>query len=263
MNILIIILGIIVVFMTYYIYTILTAVPVIIKRLDLTKSASIIPPNTINDPYSINYTIGVWVYISQFSPKIERFLMFGDKTYYGDNSLFSLRMEPNGSNLYADILVNKVSSTSTTMTPSILPVLLNSKNEGFPIQKWVYVSVSVSNNFIEAYINGKFITAVNIHNNTNFGINGVFQAQAPQDLNSGATFTFGGKGSSMDNGTIRDNGSPIVLAKLSRWSVPMSAGDVYNHYIKGNGQESNIWGPNYNLNVVLSKDTNSYTLPIF
>ena len=149
------------------------------------------------------------------------------------------------------------------MTPTILSVLLNGTRGSFPIQKWVYVAVSVSNNFVETYLNGKFTSAVNINNNTTYGISGVFQAPAPSDLNAGATFTFGGKGSSMDNGTVRLNGSPVVLSQLSRYNTPLSSGDVYNNYLKGNGQSSGIWGPKYNLNIVLNQDKNVYTLPVF
>lgn len=287
MNTLIIILGIVLVLMAYYIYSIVTAVPVVIKKLDLTKAAAVIPPTSINDPYSVNYSVGVWVYIHQFSPQIERFLMYGDKTFYGPQSLFSLRLDTTGNNVYADILVNKVITnkpvqsssssapsstpsskpssigTTTTMAPTILPVLLNGSNSSFPIQKWVYVVVSVSNNFVEAYVNGKFITAVNINNNTTYGINGVYQAPAPKDPNAGATFTFGGLGSTMDNGTIRQIGSPVMLSQLSRWNTPLSSGEVYNNYIKGNGEESSMWGPSYHLNVTLNQDNNAYTLPVF
>ena len=290
MNTLIIILGIVLVLMAFYIYSILTAVPVVIKKLDLTKTATVIPPSSINDPYSVNYSVGVWVYIQQFSPQIDRFLIYGDKTYNGAQSMFSLRLDPTGNNVYADILVNKVikntpvqatSSSSTTpgttpgatttpvgyttntMAPTILPVLINGSNSSFPIQKWVYVVVSVSNNFVEAYINGKFITAVNINNNTTYGINGVYQAPAPKDPNAGATFTFGCLGSTMDNGTVRQTGSPVMLSQLSRWNTPLSSGEVYNNYIKGNGEESSMWGPSYHLNVTLNQDNNAYTLPVF
>ena len=290
MNTLIIILGVVLVLMAYYIYSIVTAVPVVIKKLDLTKAAAIIPPSSINDPYSVNYSVGVWVYIQQFSPQIDRFLMFGDKTFYGPQSMFSLRLDTTGNNVYADILVNKVitnkpvqsatvaavassaapSSTpsavmgaTNTMAPTILPVLLNGTNSSFPIQKWVYVVVSVSNNFVEAYVNGKFISAVNINNNTTYGINGVYQAPAPKDPNAGATFSFGGLGSTMDNGTVRQIGCPVMLSQLSRWNTPLSSGEVYNNYIKGNGEESSMWGPSYHLNVTLNQDNNAYTLPVF
>jgi hypothetical protein len=264
MNALIIILGIILIIMIYYIISIVYAVPTVVKMVDLTKTTDVISPTSITDPYSVNYTIGVWIYVNQFTPQIGRFLMFGDKTYYGPQSLFSLRMDTQGNNLYADVLVNKIGPTgATTSTPTILPVLLNVANDSFPLQKWVYVGVSISYNFVEAYLNGKFITAVNIHNNQTFGVNGIYQAPAPKDPNSGATFTFGGLGSTMDDGSIRQYGSPVMLANVSRWNSPMTSGDIYNIYLKGNGQESGMFGSSYHLNVNVTKDKNNYVLPIF
>ena len=264
MNTVIIVLGIVVILLAYYIYTILTATPVIIKNINLTESAPAIPSSKISDPYSVNYTIGVWVYINNFSPQIERFLMFGDNNYKGAQSLFSLRMDTQSNNLYADILVNKMTKPPASVpTPTILPVLINITPDAFPIQKWVYVAVSVSYNFVEAYINGKFMTAVNIHNNSSYGINGVFQAQAPKDTNSAATFSFGAKGTTMDSGSTRENGSPVMLSQLTRWNTPQAAGDIYNEYMKGNGQQGSMFGPSYHLDINLTQDKSVYTLPVF
>jgi len=67
----------------------------------------------------------------------------------------------------------------------------------------------------------------------------------------------------MDNGNVRQNGSPVMIAQLSRWNTPLSSGDVYNNYMKGNGQESSLWGPSYHLNITLNQDKNVYTLPVF
>ena len=262
MNTLIVILGIVIVLLVYYVYTILTAVPTIIKTVDLTQSPPEILPSSITNPYSVNYTVGVWIYINQFTPQIGRFITFGDKTYFGSKSLFSLRMDTQRSDLYADILVNKIGAPgSTTLTPTILPVKLNL--DAFPIQKWVYVTVSASYNYIEGYINGKFTTAVNINNNTTYGINGIYQAPAPKDATSGATFSFGGAGSVMDNGSTRQNGCPVILSQLSRWDTPLSSGDIYNNYMKGNGHKGSIWGPAYGLNIQLTQDKNTYVLPVF
>jgi hypothetical protein len=262
MNILVIVLGIILVLLAYYIYTILTAVPTIIKDVDLTQSAPTIPPSSISNPYSVNYSVGVWIYINQFTPQIERFLSYGDTTFNGAKSIFSLRLDRQRGNLYADILVNKIGLVgSSALEPIILPVQVNI--EAFPIQKWVYVVVSASYNYIETYINGKFTTAVNINNNTNLGINGIYQAQAPRDPASSATFTFGGAGSRMDDGTVRSEGCPVTLAKLSRWDTPLSAGDVYNNYMKGNGHKSSAFGPSYHLDINLQQDKSNYVLSVF
>jgi hypothetical protein len=49
---------------------------------------------------------------------------------------------------------------------------------------------------------------------------------------------------------------------LSRWDYPLSAGDVYNNYMKGNGY-SNIWGSPYHMDVNLKKGTDNYVMNIF
>jgi len=259
MNYFIIILGIIVVFLIYYVYTVVTAVPVIVKSVDLTQPVAKIPSSSITNPYSTNYTVGVWVYVQNFTPQIGRFLMYGDANYNGPNSLFSLRMDTNGNNLYADVLVNKIGGGTT-----VLPVLLNLTNDSFPIQKWVYVVVCASYNYIEGYLNGKFMTAVNISNNTSYGVNGTYMAQAPKDPNAGATFSFGGQGTTMDDGiTVRQSGSPVVLSQLSRWDSPLTAGDIYNTYMKGNGQQSSIWGQGYNMNILIKNGKNVHDISVF
>jgi hypothetical protein len=107
------------------------------------------------------------------------------------------------------------------------------------------------------------MTAVNIHNNSSYGINGVFQAQAPKDVNSAATFSFGSKGTVMDSGVTRENGSPVMLSQLTRWNTPQSAGDIYNEYMKGNGQQGSMFGSSYHLDINLSQDKSVYSLPVF
>jgi hypothetical protein len=115
MNYFVIILGIIVVFLIFYVYTIVTAVPVIVKSVDLTQPVANIPPSSITNPYSVNYSVAVWVYVDQFTPEIGRFLMFGDAAHNGANSLFSLRMDTRGNNLYADVLVNQIISYNNSI----------------------------------------------------------------------------------------------------------------------------------------------------
>ena len=78
METIIIVLAIIVILLSYYIYTIFTAVPSVGNNIDLTKPPIIVKSSTISDPYSANYTVGVWVYIFNFpssNNQIGRFLM--------------------------------------------------------------------------------------------------------------------------------------------------------------------------------------------
>lgn len=251
MNVLIIILAIIIVLMAYYMYTVFTAVPTVAKNTDLTQAVAPIKPSTIKNPYSANYTVGVWIYVHNYNNQIDRFLMYGDKGYKGKDSLFSLRMDPTYAKMYCDILVKSADGGS-----KIQSVPLTADNDTFPIQKWVYVVVSVSK-FIECYLNGQFISATQVSDA------GVFIPPVPVDPEAGATFSFGSKGTPTDNGTARPNGSAVMLTGLSRWDEPMSAGDVYNNYRKGNGYEKSAFGGAYHMDVNISQDSNNYKFKIF
>jgi hypothetical protein len=251
MNVLIIILAIIIVLMAYYMYTVFTAVPTVAKNIDLTQAVAPIKPTTIKNPYSVNYTVGVWVYVHNYNEQIDRFLMYGDKGYKGRDSFFSLRMDPTYAKLYCDILVKSATGGTKVQTVSLTP-----ENDTFPIQKWVYVVVSVSR-FIECYLNGQFISATQVSDA------GVYRASESIDAEAGPTFSFGGKGTTTDNGQLRANGAAVMLTGLSRWDEPMSAGDVYNNYRKGNGYEKSPFGGSYHMDVNVSQDSNTYKFKIF
>ncbi len=253
MDILIIVLGIIIILLIYYIYTIFNAVPSVASNIDLTKPPPEIKSSSINEPYSQQYTIGVWVYIFNFSSnnQIGRFVMFGDSTNSGKFSYWSLRMDPASPKLYCDILVNKSTAGNNLYETQTVQI-----TDNFPIQKWVYVVTSVSAGFIECYLNGAFVLAETLKNP-------IYSPSKLPDPTASATFKFGGQGTIDDDNKNREKGSPMVLNMVSRWAYPLSAGDIYNNYNKGNGEKTNIWGPSYSMNINLVQGTNNYVLPIF
>lgn len=259
MNILIIILAIVLLFLTYYIYTIITAVPVIGKNIDLTQLPVVVKSSSITNPYSANYTIGVWIYVSNFTSnnKIGIFLMYG-KT----ESTFFLEMDKTTPDLYCNI-------RNTNVTPNYQRIKINNSGESFPIQSWTYVTISVSSTFIECYINGRFVSATKVSNGIHYAT-----ALTGEEKDAGPSFTFGAKGTAYSVTTSnsgitaistigsRSEGSPIFLTGLSRWDYPLSAGDIYSNYMKGNGY-SDIWGSPYHMDVNLKKGTNNYVLNVF
>jgi len=267
MNILIVILAIVVLLLAYYIYTVVTAVPVIGKNIDLTQLPVVVKSTSITNPYSANYTIGVWIYVTNFTSSniIGAFLMYGK----ADNRFF-LEMDPDTPDLYCNIRTTK-STTGTSPTPIYQRIKINNTSESFPVQSWTYVTVSVSSTFIECYINGRFVSATKVSN-------GVFSnsASSGEAKDAGPAFTFGAKGTTVtkssttsggvttvtSSSTIRPDGSPIFLTGLSRWDYPLSAGDIYNNYMKGNGY-SNIWGSPYHVDVNVKKGTDNYVMNIF
>jgi hypothetical protein len=172
-------------------------------------------------------------------------------------------MDTNTPDLYCNI--------KTTETGRYQRIKINNSSESFPIQSWTYVTVSVSSIFIECYINGRFVSATKVSN-------GVFSNSAENNeaKDAGPAFTFGAKGTVVTRSSTtagvttmisttnqtRIDGSPIFLTGLSRWDYPLSAGDIYNNYMKGNGY-SNIWGSPYHMDVNLKKGTDNYVMNVF
>lgn len=249
MNYLIIILAIIIILLLYYIYVIFSAVPRVGNRIDLTKAPVIIKPTAITNPYSVNYTMSVWVYIHNFSQnnKIERFIMYGDSNNKDAQSLWSLRMDPKTPTLFCDI------KTNSSSNPVIKSFTLT---QNFPIQKWVHVVTVVSYGSIECYLNGAFVLTQSIDG-------GVYQPAPPSNPENSATFSFGALGTTSSIG-VRNEGSPVVLNLVSRWDYRLSAGDVYNNYLSGNGEPVNLFGPAYKMNINLERGTtDKYVLHVF
>ena len=212
-----------------------------------------IKSSTILNPYSANYSIGVWVYISNYSQnaQIGRFLTYGNAA---NPQMFSLRMDNNKPFLYCDVAVM---DGSTKPYANLQTVQLSTDTDSFPIQKWTYIVVSVSNTFIECYLNGRFVSATKVNNG---GIK-VIQPAAGEDIEAGPTFRFGAKGTIDDTKRqTRANGCPVFLTGISRWDSPLSAGDIYNNYMKGNGNNSSFA---YHMDINLKKDKKNYTLNVF
>lgn len=259
MNILIIILAIVVLLLAYYIYTVVTAVPVVGKNIDLTQLPVLVKSSSITNPYSANYTIGVWMYVSNFESgnDIGIFLMYGK-----DKKTFFLEMGKTTPDLYCNI--------KDLSSDAYQRIKINNAGEAFPIQSWTYVTVSVSSTFIECYINGRFVSATKV-------TNGILTSSAGNGelKDAGPSFTFGAKGTAYTkttaSGTTIDttgaastrlSGSPIFLTGLSRWDYPLSSGDVYNNYMKGNGYSS-IWGSPYHMEINVIKGTDNHVLKVF
>jgi hypothetical protein len=262
MSYLIIVLAIIVVLLIYYIYTKITATPTVGDNIDLTQPPVVIKSSTITNPYSASYTIGVWVYVSNFDTTTNN---IGDFLKYevGTTSkmtFFSLVMDQNVPTLKCKLLLNSGNS-GTPSEPKTQDITITSENERFPIQQWVYVVVSVSSTFVECYLNGRFVSATRVSSR---GLK-VSTPLAGEDPEAGPTFKFGARGTT-NNGVspsaTRTNGCPVVLTGLSRWDSPQSAGDIYNNYMKGNGYNSNIFG-SYHMDINLKKNKDNYKVPIF
>ena len=215
MNYILIILGIILVVIIYMVYQVTTDQGKISANIITLQSGISNPPvlySTLATNNSDRYFFSFWVNVDSVSTgNTELFNVLN-----GTTPVLKIYMKPTATLSY------KIWNTTTEHT--IMP--------NFPLQKWVFVVVSVDNNIVDTYIDGK--------------------------LNRSETVTVDKvsttKDSSITFGAPQDS-SLVYLAKMERMPIPMDPSLAWSKYMSGNGGSSfsNLLS-SYGANLSLSKD---------
>jgi len=243
MNWLIIILAIVLVVILWYVYTIMNSTPSVASNIDLSTTTLSIKGSQIKGSTSPTYAIGAWIYVKNLpgtSMDIFQYVIDGGYTgIVGTSSpkgLFALNLGASTPTLVANVATG---SGSNKMNKSI------TITQNLPIQTWVYVVVSVSSTYIDAYMNGKLVVSTPI-------TGGPFVPSTyPSNTDAGPTFVSG-------------SGCPVIITGLSRWNTPLDPQTVWSYYSQGNGNAmQKMLGSEYHLDVVFQKDSTAHELSIF
>ena len=246
MNLLIVILGIVVVFLCYYIYQMYTTPSKLggdntyLGKMKETAPETI-APSSISEPYSSKYTIAYWIYVNTFSQEINKFLSYGkpESTTGGDAiDICSFELDNTQPKLLTKIKIgdidDKIHQTITI-------------TDNLPIQSWVYVLVSVQSNYADCYINGKLVVSQQLKQPA-VSIPMTGKADTPKP-----TFSLHG-GPNID----------VYITRMMRLAYPIDPQTVWNYYNQGNG---NAMGPGnsstYHLSVEVSKDDKTWEWKVF
>jgi hypothetical protein len=217
MNPVVIVLAIIVIILIYVLYRYFTKPTALsAKMIRLNVANPPIPGTSIPNPTSTRYSYGVWTYINTWTPNQKMLISRGD----GPNAEFSLYLDPSQPILYC--VVGGQSSIFVT--------------DNFPIQKWVYIVISVDNQFVDCYLDGKLVKSQKL-------------TTQPSTNSSTLPITFG-------------QGSDIYVSNVTRWTQPMDPTTAWSNYMDGNGGSNNVLS-SYNLDLTLLKDNvqkSKYTL---
>ena len=136
MNYVVIILGIIIVFLLYYIYIWMNSAKTLQTSANLNDAN---PPITnLKDPSNLNYSYGIWLYVNTWDNSIK-------KNIINRSNNFSLYLDQLTPTLYCDISL----ADNTTQTITI--------TNNFPLQKWVYIIFSADIQIVDFYLNGKLV----------------------------------------------------------------------------------------------------------
>ena len=231
MNPVLILLGSLVFVLFYFLYINYFTQKVLADKIDLNTQSPAIAYDTLPNPGASRYSYGVWIYVNSWSNTTSKYIFSRTSAVTAGSTSsddISLYLDANSPKLYFNI---KMSDSSVTTIPI---------TNNFPIQKWTHVIVSVDNNIIDFYIDGKLLLSKQI--------NGI-------PVVSTADISFGGSSISTASATTAPANSSapdIFLAKVYRWVYPMDPQSAWNEYLSGNGQSLLI--PNYNVQLELLKD---------
>lgn len=225
MNYTIIVLGVLLLIVIYFLYTVLaTRGQVISTQTNLNASNSLISYSTLTNPSSSRFSFGVWVYAETLKST-------------GNTDIF--KVEDATGRTFFDLFVDEY----PTLNYSILTssgIHTNQFMTNFPLQKWVYLIVSVDNTVVDLYLDGKLIRSQQLDT-------------GPITTDNSFNVRYGVCGSECR----------VYLTNFERISNPMDPSTAWNKYMKGNGHGylSNL--SSYSASVSISKDNvgmSSFTL---
>lgn len=219
MNYIVVVLGIIIILLVFILIRFLSD-----AATELTASANLNDEisglKISNNPTSTRYAYGIWVYVNSWD-------MGANKTLFERTDNIKVYLDPSSPVLKCDMKLND----GTTKTIEI--------TDNFPVQKWVHIIVSVDNQYVDCYIDGKLVRSGRVYIENDSGI---VIPNTPPDVN---TLMHLGKGSKYD----------AYVSRFKHWSSAINPETAWSTYLKGNGQtKMKNWMSSYGLDVLIKKD---------
>jgi|UniRef100_A0A6C0IQM3 hypothetical protein len=198
MNTTVIVLGVVIILLIYVLYYFLSN-----RSSSLTASANLKQPQppltTIEKANNSRYGYTLWLYVNTWDNNVE-------KTIFSRDNNMKLYLDKTGPLLKMDMAM----SDDTTETMLI--------TDNFPLQKWVCIGLSVDNQFVDAYIDGKLMRSQRFFKT---GTNTMPKVPPTSDT----PILVGNMEGKFD----------AYLANFKRWIAPLDPKTVWENYLDGNG----------------------------
>jgi len=231
MNSLVIILGIVIIFFIYLLFQYLTnTATTISSSVDFTQSIPTITGSSIAGKTNVSYAYGIWLYIQNWDMNKSKYIF----STSGPGKI-SLYLDNNKPILYCNI------ATSPAGTPIII-------TNNFPLQKWVYIIVSVDNQYVDCYLDGKLVKSQQLSVNPPVpNVEKIYLGNTDPVVTPGS-FTAG----SPDNVGSGWSANALIF---TRWTTPVDPQTAWKWYMKGNGKSkfASLFGA-YGVNYSILKD---------
>lgn len=227
MNYTLIILGILLVVVIYILYKVISEKgKSVVNKLTSTESNGSMGLNNLSKPNSSRYYLSWWLYIDQLSASGTNIFTIQHDDSGTIKKRVSVDVDANSKMTY----ILKEKSGETTVATNLTMM------ENFPLQKWVYCVLSVDNDLVDIYIDGKMIRSQKMG----------FKVQHPSG-ESGDEIKF--------TKHEANSGNKFYLAKMDRIPQPMDPSNAWSKYMEGNGGNyfSRLFS-NYGASFTITKD---------
>ena len=213
MNITVIALGVVVIILVYFLFKMFYRQFYSVDKKYLKDGSTSIPYTSLTNPTSTRYNYSTWIYVNTWNNTTSKSLITRGVTLVPGTTYsqattpeFMLWLEQTSPILKCFFSYGSATDKSPNMTPIIV-------TNNFPIQKWVYLIISVDNQIIDCYLDGKLSISTKI--------------EKPAMVSSSAI-------------TLGDANNPdIYLVSTKREATPMDPQTAWNNYLMGNGMGSN------------------------
>ena len=218
MNYTLVILGIVLLLVIYILYKVLDEKSrSVASKMDLKVSNQSVAVENTGKADSMRYYISTWIYVNNLAD-----IASGTPIYKLENSSTTTK--------YLELLLTSSAVLQYKILDANSQVQSYTIMSNFPLQKWVNIILSVDNDIVDLYIDGKLIRSHKVEN------------RIQQISKTGTNIIFG---------------SPVdaYLAKMERQPNAMDPTNAWNKYMEGNGGNyfSRMFA-NYGGNFTLTKD---------
>ncbi len=224
MDLAFVILGVVLVFVLYY-FLYSDGSTVLSNKLDLATDQTEVPVSSITLPDTKRYSMEMWLYVYQF-PGTPTYIISREAKTAGSgtptNKNIGIKLDGSAPKLSIDYC-----STSGSSIAQKNVVI----TDNFPLQTWVHLIVSVDNDFVDIYMNGKLVKS--------------FKDSIETPSNTS---------------TIKYGKLSCYLAKLVRSTNATDPQTAWNLYSAGNGENPLAkYLASFGLSVTLQKNNQDYS----
>lgn len=232
MNYTLIVLGIVLIVIIYVLYNVASnAGKLVTTKLDLSAAGNgAVSYKTLANPTSSRYSFSLWVYIEAVNDSANTDIIdITSSATANPGDFFKLYVTPS-----LDLSYKLMDKDSAPQTNSIMT--------NYPLQKWVYIIISVDGKIVDLYYDGKLIRSQQL-------------TKSPKTTSSDFTISYG---------TCKDKLCKGYIAKFERLPIPTDPTTAWSKYMEGNG--GNYFSKllsSYGASFTLTKDSidlNKYTL---